>query len=1218
MFRLVCYLAFQSSFLCFFSNTDTVTVYELKSARIINAINDMPCVLTVSNIQNPDKAELVLCWRDDYGLFHPIDSDRSMVLWTGSECQEWIFFPNEIPTKNRQSLYLVPASRCSMKDNSLFSDNLANWNESNFFVRLKDENKDVYILKNFPSFSSVLHDLGFTIGERWIQIYGWFTACDFRVNGQWYSLSRPDFCSLSVSHPDYYYKGKLFERIILSVEGNSNKNIEINTAYDFFRGFSGFRMMRRFRVKGNIEKLGPDGLWLGGFAGDFPSFNTFHPSSYYYKGQWYDHVVHTFGSVPTQNHCISDVYYRPYVILFWDRFDVWLAILIDPQSSSTIFESPDFVFRGENFTSPSWQKATGPFTEGVLSAWYIIGNSDKATAVQRLERFYQLLSLTAMAEVYSISLKDMMCVSKSAPKSPPQADKKSVVQQKGKFENLEVQTPYCQFQWDSSEMKITSLRFDSQGTNNFSKDWLSGSSTGIYFSGASQWQRPLDWTNTSNHFYRIDKNSATTIRSYGNQLFIKNLDLRDPIDGQVFYHVDLTLTASETSPELLLKAEYETKIENNYPYLGWHFDFPKNTFTHFTTNNLIEDIQRWNYYRMGFKDLQPMRYVLNQQAFGAFSKYEDSPEALKFGFLIAETNIPNTACNLPNPLFDDPQGIQKVALTGTYLFWQYHNMAGIQQTVGRKQMITVYVKLEDKSKLQQIERNCFEIELPHAQDLSDQLNDFWVQHCRGGVDKIEGINSWWHAISNRFNPTLTFTRWKSDLKRHLQNPSQGDIKIGCGWIVPRGALPIRDERGKRAFDWNGGYIFEVNAHVLMSAEQYYLASGDIDFLKEMIGALENAAQFYLDLSDSEGTIILPSPFDGISGPTSCYWDGWVIGYQSAFIQMYAAGAFKSLARMEQELGRKHQSSKYEEWAQRFNKKLIDLFWREGDLTDNQNNPIPGGRLITWINRNGERIDAGFTDLNLMAIYLDLLPQEKCLKIFQWLDHDPHVYAWRDKINGNKVGILTFNTIDGNSDRVYVGKKGPLRYYAGPFNPFSNPPGMENGQVQYWVAGFDFINRIRFGMLEQVINNLQLFAARYSRGDLNCGHGVPESRPLPMFQGTSQMSPIDAPCGSDQSLAEDGMVYTLGIISGIFGIDHDYHGFYVRPNVPKIMRDAFVKNIRYRGYNISIKFHGYGNEVKKILVNGAEPSDYSYIVKGENATSSKTGASLQVEMFLNYE
>ena len=1163
--------------------------YEIRSQRIINAVDDFPCIIETSEkILSNDKEGLVLCWKDNLGEFRPVESDWCGAAGPGLNSQELIFFPAKIPIESRKSLYLVPKGMYKRKTISTVKKASLNWSESEFLVRLKDENKDAFILKDFPSFNTVLHDVGFKVGKKFISIYGWWSTCDFMVDEQWYSLSSPSCESVSVTKPDYYYYGSLFERVVLTASSTFKKHVKVSTSHDFFAGFSAVRLIRRFWVDGQSQdNFGPIGLWFGGQARDFPTYNTKSPTSYYYCGQWYDQTIHLFGSSLKSD---NNKDYKSYVIIYWDEYDTWLAMLIDERNSDDIFAKPEFFFRLGNFTAPSWQKATGLFRDGVLTSWYVVGKSDKQEAVQRVDSYYNFLQSNSDMQINPIEYESAISIAAGHSSDTKLNNFKSRSEEE--CSHIKIKSPYCQFKWDKSAAAVSSLNFDPDGSENYGKDWLEGENAIIYFNGGSQWQRSLDWTDTNDRMYVIDSNGAFLSKTGDNQLKIENILLNDPEDGRTFYSVVLEITASKTQPVLKLKAIYNTKIDNSYPYLGWHLDFPKDTFTHFTTRFLIENISRWKLYRMGYKDLQPMRCILDEKDLGAFSVSDDSDEALKFSFVMAETDVKSTACNLPNPLFDDPKEIQKVGLTATYLFWRYHNMAGIEQKVGQKRTITAVVQLSDENKLQQIDKNYFKVDLPHAPEMTKFLNDYWIQHCRGGVYNLEGVNSWWHSISNKFNPKLPFERWKSDLKRYLRNPSSGNIKTGCGWIVPKGALPII--KGATDFNWNGGYIFEVNAHIIMSAEQYYLASGDKSFLNDMIDELESAAQFYLDLSNSDGVITLPFPFDGVSNPVTCYWDGWHIGHMSCFTQMYANGAIKALARMEKQLGRIDKAKEYKTWASRLNKQLIDIYWREGNLIDNSGNTINGGRLISWININNEKIDAAFTDLNLMAVYLGLLPEHHVKKVFEWIDNDPHAYAWRDRITGEKVGIITFNTIDGNSERVYVDGRGPIRYYAGAFNPFSVPPGMENGQIQYWVSGFDFENRCRYGMADLAVKNLERFSKRYSRGDLNSGHGVPESRPLPMFQGTSQMSPIDLPCGSDQSLGEDGMVYTMGLVSGIFGLRYDYNGLYVRPDIPEMMRDAEILNMRYQTRRFSVKFVGYGKNVEKIVVDGKENSNRLYI------------------------
>ena len=90
----------------------------------------------------------------------------------------------------------------------------------------------------------------------------------------------------------------------------------------------------------------------------------------------------------------------------------------------------------------------------------------------------------------------------------------------------------------------------------------------------------------------------------------------------------------------------------------------------------------------------------------------------------------------------------------------------------------------------------------------------------------------------------------------------------------------------------------------------------------------------------------------------------------------------------------------------------------------------------------------------------------------------------------------------------------------------------------------------------------------------------------MFQGTTQNSPgADLPVGSDQALAEDGILYSLGVVTGIFGLEPDYQGLRIRPHVPPEFADAMLRNLRYQDKRFTLRFQGYGEQVKSIAVDG---------------------------------
>ena len=1098
------------------------------------------------------------------------------------------FVPVDLPAE----IALAQVEQDSQDQVNLLPHEMA-WNYSPFLIRIKNASFDTFVLREFPSYATVLHDTAFRLGDRLHYIYGFWSCLDAMIDGHWTSLATPRFQPASNENDIESVDRDDYKSLLLKTVDAEDGAAQIITRYDFFPPFPGVRMSRVFEMDLRSDKhWGSEGYWLGGSAGDFPIYNTKGPSSYYYKGLWRNSPLHvTKDSRPTI-HEIPDLEDR-FVILYWDDTEFWLSILVDPLETDSIFSSLHFAFRGAGFSSPSWYSETGLFDKATLTSWFLVGKSDKGSAVQDVSGLMHHLTNPEQKGCpppkFTTSPNEIL--SAISHQTSRQPFERSIESQKAASRSLS--NGLISLTFDEQSVSIADLVRYSAGTER--SNLMEGEATRIYFTGGSRWQRSLHPEDTDDRYLVTDSTQSKVRLLSSSILVVDDLLLLDPESREPYCKVDLDFRLPPQSASVVLTASCTILKANNFPYLGWHFDFPKDSFKWFSREDYEVDISRWDSYRMGYLDLQPMRYPFSHSFVTACPEIQGgTQDCARLTILEPTTTAPDAALCLPNPLFDSARGVQKIVACECRLDWSRHNVIAHTRQSGDKHVLTVSLELLNPVEVQRPKPAFIHVDLPHSSTVSEALDDFWTYHCQGGPAGFEGVLSWWHSLSGRFNPRLSLENWRACLIRYLENLSDGNQKTAGGWVVPAGGAPLvrRDD----SFSWNNGYLFEVNAHLVLSGELYYLSSGDLNFLHTHIADMRELIDFYARMMDSAGIVILPDPFNGINGPTSCYWDGWTIGYQSVHIQMYAAAAAAALARMYDILNDEDSTTKYSDLASRLQKPLTTSFWREGDLADKTGSRISGGRLISWVNEGNETIDAGFTDLNLMAVYTKLLPSSHERLIYEWIDHDSHSYAWLDKTSGEEVGIITFNTIDGNSSQVYTHKDGPKRYYAGPFNPFSLPPGMENGQVQYWVAGFDFYNRARIGLGESAARKLIQFTKRYSRGDLTSGHGVPQSRPLPMFQGTSQMSPeTDSPVGSDPQLGEDGLVYTLGLLSGIFGFECDRKGFYLNPSVPREFRDARITNLRYLKHPLRVQFQGWGNHIIEASVNGQTAQDLKYLI-----------------------
>lgn len=68
-------------------------------------------------------------------------------------------------------------------------------------------------------------------------------------------------------------------------------------------------------------------------------------------------------------------------------------------------------------------------------------------------------------------------------------------------------------------------------------------------------------------------------------------------------------------------------------------------------------------------------------------------------------------------------------------------------------------------------------------------------------------------------------------------------------------------------------------------------------------------------------------------------------------------------------------------------------------------------------------------------------------------------------------------------------------------------------------------------------------------------------------------------------------YIGAFVHGIFGIKAEEKGVRFAPCVPQYLRDAELRNIKLRGQNFSVKVNGYGTEIQKFLLDGKESEPF---------------------------
>ena len=185
-------------------------------------------------------------------------------------------------------------------------------------------------------------------------------------------------------------------------------------------------------------------------------------------------------------------------------------------------------------------------------------------------------------------------------------------------------------------------------------------------------------------------------------------------------------------------------------------------------------------------------------------------------------------------------------------------------------------------------------------------------------------------------------------------------------------LSTLDEQGRAHFGYNqGGEWVDDNLHTIIGTRFYLLHSGDLEFVRQCLPALERMLAYFVQRRDPQGLFKL----DDVGA--HWYYDAittsGVNGYYNAFFYKAAC----DLAEMEQAAGRDPQTREYGELAASLKAAFNRVFWKED---------APGGpRYLDWIDAQGNEVSY-FCDLcQWPPIAVGLASPEQARKIVATAD-----------------------------------------------------------------------------------------------------------------------------------------------------------------------------------------------------------------------------------------
>jgi hypothetical protein len=412
--------------------------------------------------------------------------------------------------------------------------------------------------------------------------------------------------------------------------------------------------------------------------------------------------------------------------------------------------------------------------------------------------------------------------------------------------------------------------------------------------------------------------------------------------------------------------------------------------------------------------------------------------------------------------------------------------------------------------------------------------------------------------------------------------------------VPQDGVEVSLDRVQCAYDTR--HVVN-NTSFILASWRYYLWTGDDDFLKANMPRIRAAAHYLRGQlkGDKEGMVVIPYwGHDGTSGTSpkarpgyglgSDYWDLLPMGHKSAYTNAYYVASLKAMADLEKAallLNIKvnpygENADSFEKQAKIVAKKAGDFFW-----------DTEKGRFIGCEDSTGKRHDYGFVYLNLEALYYGLGDSTRASSIFSWLDGARTIKG--DTSTGKDIYRWSFaprTTTVRNADWYFWGWKDSKNI------PWGGQ--VQDGGAVAYTSFYDIMNRIKYTSPDDAYERLKTILDWYETvWDVGGYRNYYASQPS---QGTLQGGGRPGGLGIDAEFVETALVPTT-FLYGFLGVSATAEGLMIEPKMPKSLTSVGVKNLTYRGVELSIM----ANPGKITVKCTDNPKNKSFLLNGRRIT-----------------
>ncbi|AKJ64201.1 helix-hairpin-helix domain-containing protein [Kiritimatiella glycovorans] len=431
-----------------------------------------------------------------------------------------------------------------------------------------------------------------------------------------------------------------------------------------------------------------------------------------------------------------------------------------------------------------------------------------------------------------------------------------------------------------------------------------------------------------------------------------------------------------------------------------------------------------------------------------------------------------------------------------------------------------------------------------ANEIHDYHNPVWPtdRPYSGGMLAIFS-SEWalWNAMKMAWIDSKWMPDWIDTIRRYP--------------ITDRGYIyltPTEDRHlgHSRHYAGTAIYVSAVSHYYLMTRDRASLEEkSGVDGLSILEKADRGMGLFLDELGGRSGLVTIDDPeLQGLPESRSAnYWDGWPFGYQSAYLNAHVYDALIRYADLLEALGGEGRRAKMMRTAAaRMKRRFNQTFWNEAK-----------GRYIGWIDARGERIDYGFTFLNLKAVDFGLAPPERAGRIMAWINGDREIAddtsIGRDIYHWNIAPRSTTLSAESTGDKrfkLFHGQAVEL----GDFNHASWEINAQNGGMILFTSYYDLHARLRVLGFDNAMERMRAILNEAARTELRW-------MPITPFG-------VGTPVGAVREFPESGLV-PFFFIDGVMGIRPIPEGLSIHPRFPESWGEVTVRDFHFAGRTFDI-------------------------------------------------